>query len=258
MGKLKSALKNIGNGLGDLGKGIAKIAVAPVNSLTGHEFDPKMKTKVGQALEWVGDVVEDTQTQALKTASGGLLNKNRETETQFGTILGKAAGVAGLAAVGTATVGLVAGKGFSVKEGAKVIGGGAGKIFKKSNNEVTKTNNGVVPTKSNLTSDDTIDDALGIASVSSGSDQLPDVLQAGVAVGNATGNKGKLDSALSGLGNLLSPDNKRKVGGVLDGLGASLGIKKNPTTGQTKMDFGNPIVIIIAIVLVIVVIKMFK
>lgn len=125
MGKLRDVLKKVGNGLGDIGKTVAKVAVSPINSLRGHEYDPRMKTALGNKLEKAADFIEDVQTKAVTTATFGLTKKlglfDGEVETKAGKIVGTALGIAAITAGTVATVGAIGGAGFGVKGGLQVI-----------------------------------------------------------------------------------------------------------------------------------------
>lgn len=81
---LKNTFKKIGDTIGDIGKGVVKLSVAPINAVTGHEYDPRMSSKIGKALEWAGDAAEDAQT--------GLYGLNTPTETKIGAAIGTVAG----------------------------------------------------------------------------------------------------------------------------------------------------------------------
>jgi hypothetical protein len=130
--KPKGFAYKLGDVFADTGKGVAKIAASPVNALTGHEYDPKMKTGFGNALEKVGDFTEDVQTKAVNTATFGLAKKagvyDGEVETKAGKIVGTVAGVAGLviggaALLGSETVAKVADKVEGVvKKGVPLVG----------------------------------------------------------------------------------------------------------------------------------------
>jgi hypothetical protein len=47
--------KKVGNFVGDIGKGIAKNAIAPLESVTGRDWNPGYKTKAGRALAVAAD-----------------------------------------------------------------------------------------------------------------------------------------------------------------------------------------------------------
>jgi hypothetical protein len=86
--KVGKAAKKVGNFAGDLGKGVAKNAIAPLESITGKDWDPNYRTKAGRAIA----VSADKGTNMLHVAgkafadgiSGGnatkLANKLRKKE----------------------------------------------------------------------------------------------------------------------------------------------------------------------------------
>jgi len=65
----KTFTKNVGKVSGDFGKMLAKNAVAPINTLTGHNFDPKFKTKFFKNA----DKVTTGVFKQAATVGGGML-----------------------------------------------------------------------------------------------------------------------------------------------------------------------------------------
>lgn len=158
---LKKSVNKVAAVGADLGKGIAKVAASPVNALTGQEYDPKMKTGFGKALEKAGDFVEDVQASAVNTATLGLAKKigvaDGERETKAGKVVGTLVGIGGLAVSGLAGAGALAGSGIlgstaaGVVAGKTAVGGGlallsgsgvAKKAIDKGLGDLTKTGGG--------------------------------------------------------------------------------------------------------------------
>jgi hypothetical protein len=141
-------LKKVGNFVGDLGKGIAKVTVAPLESVTGREqYKPKFRTKAGgtiarsmdkgtKALHIAGKSFADTVTMGNATKLANKVRKKEYRESaysynemknisrdKFGIKpLDKAYNLAGAGAV-------VVGQAF----GARALAGGTGKVLNKLN-----------------------------------------------------------------------------------------------------------------------------
>jgi hypothetical protein len=129
----KGRLKRV---ISDVAKLGAKFVAAPVNSLTGHEYDPVMKTRIGNLVEKGIDFAEDVVSQGVTTATGGVLKKvglyDGEIETKAGKIVGTAVGIGAMVFGGSAIaseVSSLASSGSSLaklaKVGLKLKNGGA-------------------------------------------------------------------------------------------------------------------------------------
>lgn len=83
-------LNKLGDFVSDVGKGIAYGVAAPINSITGHKYDPKLKTKAGKVLVKGSNIGHDSLHIAPKAfadaISGGaatkLANKLRKDENK--------------------------------------------------------------------------------------------------------------------------------------------------------------------------------
>lgn len=138
-------LKKAGRFFGDVGKSVAYVAAAPVNSITGHDYNPDFKTKLGEAvggsaivgvdgIHTVFKSFADTITGGLATKGVNLIRKDKNKEQAFNytemrnhdfdtkLMNGYQKGVKKASSV----LGLVAGAVVGGKKANEVLGGGAG------------------------------------------------------------------------------------------------------------------------------------
>ncbi len=245
MSKLGDFIKKVGNTLGDVGKGIAKVAVSPVNAITGHEYNPTMKTKLGNVLEKFGDGIEDVQGAAINTATLGLAKKigiaDGERETKLGTVIGSVVGAGAIAAGGIELLG-GAGTLKGLISKAPVLKSSGPKIYQEENfstPEMTFQDKILTPSMPlKMISDShtqTMKDSLSVATVANVKPpDFTDVAKTMLVQENTTEPKSVVKSALSGIGSLLTPTQQTKVSGVLDSINGIFGRKTTTLNGQTQ------------------------
>lgn len=84
----------IGNFFEDIGKGIAYLAVAPINSVTGHQWDPEFETDVGgiisagaaqgiDSIHIIGKTFADTITLGYASKAVNLV-RDKEDQESYG------------------------------------------------------------------------------------------------------------------------------------------------------------------------------
>lgn len=244
MSKLKNFLKKAGNTLGDVGKAVAKTIVAPVNAITGHEYNPNMKTKFGNALEKGVDFTEDVIGAAGNTATLGLAKKvgifDGERETKAGVIVGSAVGaavlVAGVAAAGSAIAGgSAAGGAGSGGVLTKIGAGGLAKSIIPQKPSVGVINTDALndkPMTSHTLED--IKDSLSVAGFANvRSPDFSDLTKSLVVseVTQKQGGNGKFLEASKGILGLLGPKGQTKAQGILGTVNSIFGNRATNSNG---------------------------
>lgn len=84
--------KKLIGGVKDVAKGVVSVVVAPVNSITGHQYNPKFETKVGgfvggaakmgvDNLHTVGKTFADTITGGLASKAVNVVRSNDKKES---------------------------------------------------------------------------------------------------------------------------------------------------------------------------------
>jgi hypothetical protein len=92
--KIRKAAKKVGYFAGDIGKTISYTAASSVNSITGHKYTPKYKTKAGKVLgginekgtdnlKLLGKSFADGISDGAATKAANKLRKKENRETAF-------------------------------------------------------------------------------------------------------------------------------------------------------------------------------
>jgi hypothetical protein len=155
MGFFKKLFKGIKNVASDIGKATAYLVAAPINSITGHDFNPDFSTGFGQvvgggamlgvdSIHVAGKYFGDTITGGLASKAANLLrdDENKESYGNYGEKDLKFQGVKGLEKLeeyskkGAAIIGTVyAGKAAASGIGkiAKNVGGFTNNLIDQQN-----------------------------------------------------------------------------------------------------------------------------
>jgi hypothetical protein len=72
--KIRKAAKKVGYFAGDIGKTLSYTAASSVNSVTGHKYTPKYKTKIGKVLGGINEKGTDNVKLLGKGFADGLTN----------------------------------------------------------------------------------------------------------------------------------------------------------------------------------------
>jgi hypothetical protein len=150
MGWLKKIVKKTGNFLGDSLKTASYYVAAPVNSVTGHRYNPKYRSKFGRTLGVIGEKgIDNVHVLAKSYAdgiTGGLASKAankfrpKNKRESFGNYLENRERITGFKKIDKATRVV---SGFSQVLG-NMYGGGSGELPAPQQSEYTQEP--IVPT----------------------------------------------------------------------------------------------------------------